>query len=152
MPASGGVFCPEPTPTDPHAPGRAATRASSERPSLATAGNPMPGRLAADRPFDLPLRVPLRHRLPLVVLPLTPGQANLDLRVIAREVHPQRNQRVSLLPHLADQGRDLLVVKQQLARSHRVVIHQVRLRVWRDVNVLEPRFFFKQKTAYEITR
>src|SRR5713101_9709646 len=94
---------------------------------------------AAHRALDLSLGVALRDRLPLVVLSLAARQPDLDLRAIAREVNAQRDERVALLPHLADEARDLLAVQQQLARAHRLVVHKVALRVRRDVHVLQPR-------------
>src|SRR5438874_13023125 len=94
---------------------------------------------AARRALDLSLGVALRDRLPLVVLPLAPPQPDLDLRAIAREVNAQRDERVALLANLADEARDLLAVQQQLARAHRLVVHEVALSVGRDVHVLQPR-------------
>src|SRR5438046_2225171 len=85
------------------------------------------------------LRDLARYRLVLVVLPLATAQRDRDLGAIAREVHAQRDERVSLLPHLADEARDLLAVQQQLARAHRLVVHEVALGVRRDVHVLQPR-------------
>src|SRR6266436_7876228 len=84
----------------------------------------------------LALRVSLRDRLSLVVLLLPSAQPELDLRVVAREVHAQRDQRVSLLAHLADEARDLFAMQQQLARSKGLVVHEVGLGIWRDVHVL----------------
>src|SRR5579864_7629961 len=97
-----------------------------------------PPRSAARRALDLSLGIALRDRLALVVLALAARQPDLDLRAIAREVNAQRNERVALLPHLADEARDLLVMEQQLARAQWLVVHQVALRVWRDVHVLQP--------------
>src|SRR6266581_6770859 len=102
-------------------------------PSIATA-------LAAPhRPVDFAFCVAFGDRLPLVVLPLSSRQAKLDLGVVAREVHPQRDERVALLTHLADEARDLLSVEQQLARVHGLVVHSVALRVLGYVHVLKPR-------------
>src|ERR671936_2978847 len=87
-----------------------------------------------DRARDLPLGLALGDRLALVVLPVTPRQPDLHLCVVAREVHPQRDQRVALLLHLADEARDLLAVQKELARPEWLVIHQIALRVGRDVH------------------
>src|SRR5438445_342268 len=86
---------------------------------------------------DFPLGVPFRDRLALVELALASGQADLDLGMVAGEVNAQRDERVTLLLHLADQARDLLAVQQELARAQRVMVHDVALSVWRDVNVLQ---------------
>src|SRR5207249_10743160 len=95
--------------------------------------------LAARCALDLSLGVALRDRLALVVLALATAQPDLDLGTIAREVHAQRDERVALLTHLADEARDLLAVQKQLARAHRLVVHEVALGVRRDVHVLKPR-------------
>src|SRR5258706_11474102 len=97
-----------------------------------------PPQLVAHRALDLSLGVALRNRLPLVVLPLAARQPDLDLRSIAREINAQWDERVALLSHLADEARDLLPMQQQLARAHRLVVHEVALRVRRDVHVLQP--------------
>src|SRR5260370_36187973 len=94
---------------------------------------------AAHRASDLALGVALGDRFPLVVLLLATCQADLDLRVVPRKVHAQRDQRVSLLPHLPNQARDFLAMEQELARTQRLVVHEVRLRVGRDVHVFQPR-------------
>ena len=59
--------------------------------------------------------------------------------MVAGEVNAQRDERVTLLLHLADQARDLLAVQQELARAQRVMVHDIALSVRRDVNVLQPR-------------
>src|SRR6266705_3304563 len=91
-------------------------------------GNGQPPPSAARRALDLSLGV----------LPLAASQPDLDLRAIACEVDAQRDERVALLPHLADEARDLLAVQEQLARAQRLVVHEVALLVRRDVHVLEP--------------
>src|SRR5437660_950025 len=88
---------------------------------------------------DFPLGVPFRDRLALVELALASGQADLDLCMIAGEVNAQRDERVTLLLHLADQARDLLAVQQELARAQRVMVHDIALSARRDANVLQPR-------------
>src|SRR5207245_2403682 len=93
---------------------------------------------AADGPRDLSLRVALRDGLSLVELPLAAGEADLHLGMVAREVDAQRDKCVSLLLDLADQARDLLAVEQELARPHRIVVHDVALCIRRDVDVLQP--------------
>src|SRR2546428_777869 len=73
---------------------------------------------AAHRAGDLALGVALGDRLPLVVLLLASRQPDFHLRMVARKVHAQRDQRVPLLPHLSDQARDLPAMEQELARAH----------------------------------
>src|SRR5207253_9652670 len=80
-----------------------------------------------------------RSRLALVELARASGQAKLDLGMVAGEVNAQRDERVTLLLHLADQARDLLAVQQELARTQRVMVHDIALSIRRDVNVLQPR-------------
>src|SRR5215472_3917360 len=95
--------------------------------------------LPADGALHLALRVGLGKRLALVVLALAAAEPDLDLGVVAREVHAQRDQRVAALADLADQARDLLRVQQQLARPPRLVVDVAALRVGADVDVLQPR-------------
>src|SRR6267378_7951855 len=92
---------------------------------------PSPPSAAPHSACDLPLGVTFRDRFPLVELPFAARQADLDLRTVAREVHAQRDQRVPLLPHFADEAGDLLAMKKQLAGAHRLVVHRVCLRVRR---------------------
>src|SRR5438094_9424744 len=87
---------------------------------------------------DLALGFPFGDRLALVVLPLAAPQPDLHLGVVAREIHPQRDQRVALLLDLSDQARDLFPVQEQLARARRRVVHAVALAVGRAVDGLQP--------------
>src|SRR6202049_4387947 len=52
-----------------------------------------PSSPASHNSRDLPLCIPLRNSLPLVVLALTSRQAGLKLRVVANDIHTQRNKR-----------------------------------------------------------
>src|SRR5438445_1972969 len=105
--------------------------------------------VAPHGPRDFAFGVALGDRLSLVVLLLATRESYLHLRVVARKVHAQRNERISLLAHLADQARDLLAVQQQLARPHRLVVHDVGLLVRRDMHVLQPRRVAAAVDSYE---
>src|SRR5437016_1007749 len=81
------------------------------RPNLPTTPEASAMSVAPHGPRDFAFGVALGDRFSLVVLLLAPRQANLHLGVVAREVHAQRNQRVALLAHLADEARDLLAMQ-----------------------------------------
>src|SRR5205807_9612303 len=91
-----------------------------------------------DRALHLPLGVSCGDRLPLVVLPLAAGEADLDLGSVAHEVEPERDQRIALLPDLADQARDLAAMEQQLASPLRLVLGDARLGLRRHVTIIQP--------------
>ena len=70
---------------------------------------------ALERALDLPLGVPVGDVAALVLPLLAAGQRELDLDAALLEVEPRRNQRQTLLAHLAPEIVDLVAMQEQLA-------------------------------------
>src|SRR5579864_3054881 len=71
-------------------------------------------------PRELALDVTFGSRLTLIPQFLALGQADLDLHLTARKIQAQRHDRQAFLRRAPAETRDLLLVKQQLARAVRI--------------------------------
>src|SRR3990172_5936059 len=96
----------------------------------------------------LPFHVPLLDAFPLVVRLLPLAEPDLDLGDVPAEIHPQRDQRESLLLHAGDQFPDLFPVEQELAVADRVVVVDVSLFERTDVHAREPDFPASHNRVY----
>src|SRR5438105_5383770 len=94
---------------------------------------------ASRHTLHLTLRVAPGHILALVPKFLSAGQADLDLDVVAYQVHAQRHDRQSLCTHLGVEILDLSLVEQQLATAVRLRVVPVALLVGCDVHLQQPR-------------
>src|SRR5690606_22691691 len=92
----------------------------------------------AHRPLRLALVLLLAQGLPLVELLLASHQRDLDLGPPLEEVQLERHDRAALLPGLAAELDDLVLVQQELALAARAVIRPRTLRVLGDVHVVQP--------------
>ena len=93
---------------------------------------------ASNGSLHLALCVSLRRRLSLVVGLLSSCDRDLSLCEPVLEVEPQGNESLALLGDLGGKALDLRPVQQQLARSHRVVIGAISVRVRTDVALKQP--------------
>ena len=71
----------------------------------------------------------------MVVELFAPCKRNLDLDETAAEINAQRDQRISVLLHLAVQPHDLTLVHEQPARAKRILVEDIALLVGRDVHL-----------------
>src|SRR5512138_3725955 len=87
-----------------------------------------------ERGPDLPVGVPLLDGLALLVLPLAPGQGELDLDpALVADVDPGRHHGQAPFLGLAGQPLDLAAVKEQPAVAERVVVEDIGRLVRADV-------------------
>ena len=86
-------------------------------------------------PVDLPLGVLFGRVVALVIELFALGQRDLDLGQRTAEIDRQGNQRISVLPYLAEQAHDLALVHQQTAGPQRVLVKNIALLIGRDVHL-----------------
>src|SRR5262249_34087811 len=87
---------------------------------------------------DLPLRLRLSLRCPLLVVLPPSRQPHLHLHAASLQVHLERHERQALLPYLHREPPDLLLVRQELSLPHRLVVELVGPRVRVDLRADEP--------------
>src|SRR4030043_1803355 len=86
-------------------------------------------------PFHLTFHGFLFERLPLVEEFLSLCKSKMHLHLSIDKVKLDRNERISLLLHFADEAFDLLFVEEEFPRPQWIVIQPVRLGIRADMSI-----------------
>src|SRR5438132_7154846 len=92
------------------------------------------------RPLHVPVSLTLRDVAAFVAVLLPAGEGELDLGAAVLEVELRRDERQTLLGDLAGQGREFLLVQEELAIPVGIVVGDVSLVVGRDMGPDQPGF------------
>ncbi len=91
-------------------------------------------------PLNLPVGIPLRHAVALVVQLLAAAKAQGHLHPPVLQVQIQRHQGISLLHHRGIQLPDFGLVQQELLHAERIPVKLVTLFIGADVHSFGPDF------------
>src|SRR5205085_8098884 len=94
--------------------------------------------VVAEGALHVPLGIALFYRLALVITLPAEGEADLDLRHAAFEVHAEGDDREAALGHRAGPLLDLRAMHEQTARAARLVVLIAAGVIGGDVSAIEP--------------